>query len=54
MIANVMKNYSTSKSSSPPSYVTSKQLPRVKHQESPVNFSSAHQLKAPPRPYNRP
>ncbi|NES68972.1 MAG: DUF4157 domain-containing protein, partial [Okeania sp. SIO2D1] len=49
-----MQNYSTSRSSSPPSYVTSKQLPRVERQESPVNFSSVHQLKAPPRLDNRP
>ncbi|MDY7003255.1 MAG: DNA/RNA non-specific endonuclease [Cyanobacteriota bacterium] len=52
MIANVMQSSSTSRSSSPPNYVTDNQLTAPKRQQREINFSPVHQLKAPPRQSN--
>ena len=52
MMANVMDSVSNSKSASPPSYLTGKQLPAPKRQEGAVNMASVSQLKAPPRQSN--
>ncbi|MEB3281962.1 MAG: DNA/RNA non-specific endonuclease [Lyngbya sp.] len=52
MMANVMDSLSTSKSASPPNYLTGKQLPAPKRQEREVNMASVNQLKAPPRQSN--
>jgi hypothetical protein len=52
MMANVMDSLSTSKSASPPNYITGKQLPAPKRQEREINNASVNQLKAPPRQSN--
>ncbi|MEA5521400.1 hypothetical protein [Limnoraphis robusta] len=52
MMANVMDSLSTSKSASPPNYITGKQLAIQKRQDREVNNTSVNQLKAPPRQSN--
>ncbi len=52
MMANVMDSLSTSKSASPPNYITGKQLPAPKRQEREVNMASVNQLKVHPRQSN--
>ena len=49
MITNVMSNLPTSKSPSPPDYLTPKQLPAPKRQPKESNIAPGNQLKAPPR-----
>ncbi|MDJ0676403.1 MAG: DUF4157 domain-containing protein [Calothrix sp. MO_167.B42] len=49
MITNVMSNLPTSKSPSPPDYLTPKQLPAPKRQPRESNIAPGNQLKAPPR-----
>lgn len=49
MIANVMQSSSTSRSSSPPNYITDNQLTAPKRQEREVNTAPVNQLKASPR-----
>lgn len=48
-IANLRHTLSTSKSTSPPNYLTAKQLPAPKRQEREANNTSVNQLKAPHR-----
>ncbi len=49
LIANVMRSLSTSKSSSPPDYLTGKPLAAPKRQEREANLAPINPLKAPPR-----
>lgn len=52
MMVNVMDSLSTSKSASPPNYITGKQLTAPKRQGREVNMASVNQLKASPRQSN--
>ncbi len=49
MIANVMGSSSSSKSSSPPDYLTGEQLPAPKQEEREANIAPVNRLKASPR-----